>query len=70
MPIPLAPLIEQHRIVAEFERQLSVIEELEIPVESNLKRAGRLRQSLLRAFLRELDKGSPLGSTKKAEFDK
>lgn len=48
---PLPPLAEQHRIVAEVERRLSVIEELEGVVEANLKRAARLRQSILkRAF--------------------
>ncbi len=50
-PIPLAPLSEQRRIVAEVERRLSVIDELEMQVEANLKRAERLRQAILkRAF--------------------
>ena len=43
--------LKQHRIVAEVERRLSVIEELEATVAANLKRAARLRQSVLvRAF--------------------
>ena len=51
IPLPLPPLVEQKRIVAEVERRLSVIEELEGTVAANLKRATRLRQSLLqRAF--------------------
>ena len=45
--IPLAPLAEQQQIVAEVERRLSVIEELEAAVEANLNRAHRLRQSIL-----------------------
>lgn len=47
-PIPLPPAAEQHQIVAEVERRLSVIEELEAAVEANLTRADRLRQSILK----------------------
>lgn len=51
LPVPLPPLAEQTRIVAEVERRLSVIEELEVAVAANLQRATRLRQSILqRAF--------------------
>ena len=51
LPIPLPPFPEQERIVAEVERRLSVIEELEAAVAANLQRATRLRQSILqRAF--------------------
>ena len=38
---------EQTRIVAEVERRLSVVEELEAVVSANLQRATRLRQSIL-----------------------
>jgi type I restriction enzyme, S subunit len=48
---PLAPLAEQQRIIAEVERRLSVVDELETVVNANLQRANRLRQSILqRAF--------------------
>jgi type I restriction enzyme S subunit len=57
---PYPPLAEQERIVAEVERRLSVVElrgrharlrGLSALVESNWKRADRLRQSILqRAF--------------------
>jgi type I restriction enzyme, S subunit len=48
---PLPPRAEQTRIVAEVERRLSVVDELESIVKTNLQRATRLRQSILqRAF--------------------
>ena len=45
--IPLPPLADQERIVAEIERRLSVVEEVEAVVSANLQRATRLRQSIL-----------------------
>lgn len=48
LSIPLPPLAEQHRIVAEVERRLSVVQEVEATVAVNLKRAERLRQSILK----------------------
>jgi hypothetical protein len=49
------PQAEQTRIVAEVERRLSVVEELESAVTANLQRASRLRQSILqKAFSGEL----------------
>lgn len=49
--IPLPPLAEQHRIVAEVDRRLSVLDKIESSVELNLARCARLRQSILkRAF--------------------
>lgn len=46
---PLPPLAEQHRIVAEADRRLSVIRVAEAQVTANLARAQRLRQSILQA---------------------
>jgi type I restriction enzyme S subunit len=48
LPIPLPPLAEQEESVAEIERRLSVVEEVEAQVEAGLKRAARLRQSILK----------------------
>lgn len=63
MRFPLPPLAEQHRIVAEVERRLSVVDELEALVETNLARAGRLRQSILaKAFSGELVQASGDGA--------
>ena len=46
--VSLPPLAEQHRIVAEVERRLSVIQQAESAVEASLTRAERLRQSILK----------------------
>ena len=46
--LALPPLAEQHRIVAEVERQMSVIQQAEATVEASLKRSDRLRQSILK----------------------
>ena len=48
LPIPLPPLAEQRRIVAEVERRHSVIQQTEATVEANLARTERLRQSILK----------------------
>ena len=47
-PVPLPPLAEQWRIVAEVERRLSVVRRAETAVEASLKRAEHLRQSILK----------------------
>lgn len=54
-PVPLPPLAEQERIVAEVERRLSVVTAIEQTITANLSRAERLRQSILhRAFTGQL----------------
>lgn len=51
MPCPFPPHEEQVEIIREIERRLSVVNEIEAQVEANLKRASRLRRSILkRAF--------------------
>jgi type I restriction enzyme, S subunit len=47
LPVPIPPVAEQERIVAELERRLSVVDEVDAEVSANLKRAERLRQSVL-----------------------
>lgn len=46
--IPIPPLAEQHRIVAEIERRLSVADAIEKTIVQSLKQAKRLRQSILK----------------------
>ena len=48
IPFPLPPVIEQHRIIVEVERHLSIIQQAETTVEASLKRVERLRQSILK----------------------
>ncbi|HYW57767.1 MAG TPA: restriction endonuclease subunit S [Polaromonas sp.] len=47
MPIPVPPIAEQIRIVAEVDRHLSIVREVEAEVDTNLKRAQALRQATL-----------------------
>jgi len=69
LPLPLPSLAEQQRIVAEVERRLSVVEELEAGVNANLQRASRLRQSVLeRAFKGELLSPAPNQDGRMSEF--
>lgn len=45
--VPVPPLAYQHRIVAEVDRRLSIVREVEAEVDANLKRAQALRQAVL-----------------------
>ncbi|HXG07025.1 MAG TPA: hypothetical protein VNI77_06840, partial [Nitrososphaera sp.] len=45
--VGVPPILEQRQIVDEVERELSMLNELEKEVTSNLQRAERLRQSIL-----------------------
>lgn len=45
--LPLPPFADQARIVAEVDRHPSIIREVEAEVDTNLKRAQELRQSIL-----------------------
>jgi type I restriction enzyme S subunit len=47
LPIPVPPRIEQDRIVAEVDRRLSIVREVEAEVDANLKRTQALRQAVL-----------------------
>lgn len=46
-PIEVPDLATQRRIVAEVERRLSIVREVEAEVDANLKRAQALRQAVL-----------------------
>ena len=46
--VPIPSLIEQEQIVSELERHLSVADAIEVTLDAELKRAERLRQSILK----------------------
>ena len=46
-PMVVAPIPEQERVVAELDRRLSIVREVEAEVDANLKRAQSLRQAIL-----------------------
>ncbi|MFO1428438.1 MAG: hypothetical protein U1F11_16005 [Steroidobacteraceae bacterium] len=47
MPIAIPPSHEQARIVAEVDRRLSIVREVEAEIDANLARARALRQAVL-----------------------
>ncbi len=47
IPVPVLRLAEQHRIVAEVDRRLSIVRGVQAEVDANLKRAQALRQAVL-----------------------
>ncbi|MYA55470.1 hypothetical protein F4X88_04160 [Candidatus Poribacteria bacterium] len=48
IPVPLPPLPEQKQVVSELERNLSVADEIEVTIKSELERSEGLRQSILK----------------------
>ena len=55
LPVPLPPLAEQQQIVAAVEERLSIVAVTEAAIAASLKRAARLRQSILKcAFAGQL----------------
>lgn len=55
LPVPLAPVAEQHQIVAEVEARTTFIDHLEAELDRQITRSNRLRQSTLAsAFSGEL----------------
>jgi len=47
-PVALAPIEEQQEIISEIEHYFSIIDELEVQFEVNMKRSNCLRQSILK----------------------
>lgn len=67
MPIPLPPIEEQRRIVAEVEARLSVIDAMRASIERAQRRSAALRAAILqRAFRGELVPQDPAGEPAEA----
>jgi len=52
LPIPLPPTAEQHRIVAEVNRQFSLLDDVDGAIETSLNRAERVRRAVLQEAFR------------------
>ncbi len=61
LPVPVPPIGEQHRIVGEVDRRLSLVHEVEAEIDANLGRGHALRTSVL---LKEF--GEPPPTSKRA----
>ena len=48
IPVPLPPFAEQHRIITEVERRLSICDKMEETIAESLQKAESLRQSILK----------------------
>jgi type I restriction enzyme S subunit len=59
LPVPVPPLPEQSRIVAEVDRRLSIVREVEAEAEANLRRAQMLRQATLAGAFAPLSVSHP-----------
>jgi type I restriction enzyme S subunit len=71
MPVPLPPTAEQQQILSEVDRQLSGIAATEDYIAASLKRAGRLRQSILKeAFAGRLVPQDPADEPASALLDR
>jgi type I restriction enzyme S subunit len=58
IPLPVPPISEQRRIVAEVERRLSIADEMKAQAEASLHSVERLRRAILKwAFEGELGLG-------------
>jgi len=62
-PIPVPTLNIQHRIVAEVDRRLSIVREVEAEVDANLKRAQALRQAVLQRMFASEDASVIMAAT-------
>jgi type I restriction enzyme S subunit len=48
LPVPVPPVVERAQIIAAIERQLSIADEVQVQIDSGVKRGTRLRQSILK----------------------